>query len=68
MRSLLEEKIELFLQGGTKVGLLIDPDRQTVTIYRPSIKAEVRENGEILTVPELLPDWELPVSDLWLPL
>ncbi len=67
-RSLLEEKIELFLQGGTKVGLLIDPDRQTVTIYRPSIKAEVRENGAILTVPELLPDWKLPVSDLWLPL
>lgn len=67
-RSLLESKIKLFLQEGTRVGLLIDPDQQTVTIYRPGIEAEVIENGEIITVPELLPGWELSVSDLWLPL
>ncbi|VEP13539.1 conserved hypothetical protein [Hyella patelloides LEGE 07179] len=67
-RSLLESKIKLFLQEGTRVGLLIDPDQQSVTIYRPGIEAEVIENGEIITFPELLLGWELPVSDLWLPL
>lgn len=66
-RSTLEDKIKLFLQQETKVGLLIDPDQQTVTKYRPGIEAEVRENEEILTVPELLPGWELPLSELWIP-
>ncbi|MEH2444113.1 Uma2 family endonuclease, partial [Nostoc sp.] len=30
----LEEKIQLFLQLGSVVGILIDPDKLTVTVYR----------------------------------
>jgi Uma2 family endonuclease len=38
----LEEKIQLFLQLGSVVGMLIDPDKLTVTVYRLSNIAEWR--------------------------
>ncbi|BAZ79037.1 Uma2 family endonuclease [Sphaerospermopsis kisseleviana CS-549] len=63
----LEEKIQLFLQLGATVGILIDPDKLTVTVYRFNQATMVLENGDILTIPELLPGWELAVSELWPP-
>ena len=32
--SKLEDKIELFLELGAKVGILINPDKLTVSVYR----------------------------------
>ena len=61
----LEEKIQLFLQLGSTVGILIDPDRLTVTVYRLNQDPVVLQSGDILTLPELLPGWELAISDLW---
>lgn len=63
----LEEKLQLFLTLGAQVGILIDPDRLTVTIYRPIGEQEVLSNTDILKIPELLPGWELPVSEIWPP-
>ncbi|MBE9235976.1 Uma2 family endonuclease [Anabaena aphanizomenioides LEGE 00250] len=63
----LEEKIQLFLQLGATVGILIDPDNLTVTVYRFNQKPLILKNHDILSVPELLPGWELPVSELWPP-
>lgn len=63
----LEEKIELFLQLGSSVGILIDPDKLTVTVYRLNQDPVVLQSGDILTLPDLLPGWELAVSDLWPP-
>lgn len=63
----LVEKIELFLKLGTQVGILIDPDKFTLTVYRPNQPAVVLKDGDTLTIPELLPGWELAVSELWPP-
>lgn len=63
----IQEKIQLFLSLGSKVGILIDPDKETVTIYRPTGEATILTNHDILTIPELFPGWELPVSELWPP-
>lgn len=63
----IQEKIELFLKLGTEVGILIDPDKETVTIYRQIGQPTVLTNNDILTIPELFPGWELPVSELWPP-
>jgi Uma2 family endonuclease len=63
----LEEKIELFLQLGSTVGILIDPDKLTVTVYRLNQAPVMLQNGDTLTLPELLPGWELAVSELWPP-
>ncbi len=63
----LVEKIELFLELGTVVGILIDPDKRTVTVYRHNQSAVELKGSDTLAVPELLPGWELPVSELWPP-
>lgn len=63
----LQEKIQSFIELGTQVGILIDPDRLNVTVYRPNSEYVVLLDGDILTIPELLPGWELPISELWPP-
>ncbi|MFB2979759.1 Uma2 family endonuclease [Microseira sp. BLCC-F43] len=64
----LETKLLKFIELGAIVGILIDPDEETVTIYRSTGEPMVLENGDILTISELFPGWELPVSELWPPI
>ena len=63
----LEEKIQLFLQLGSTVGILIDPDNRTVTVYRLNQEPVVLQSGDKLTVPDVLPGWEVTVEELWPP-
>ncbi len=61
----LQEKIQSFLELGARVAILIDPDKQTVTVYRSTSEPVVLTDGDILTIPELFPGWEVPISELW---
>ncbi len=63
----LREKLEQFLALGAQIGILIDPDSRTVTVYRPSSEPMTFRDGDTLTLPDLLPGWELPIADLWPP-
>lgn len=58
-------KVERFLELGSLCGVLIDPDKHTVTIYHPDADPVVLLDGDTLTVPDLLPGWEILVSALW---
>lgn len=64
----LEAKVKNFLELGALVGILIDPDESTVTLYRPTGESIVFQTEDILTIPELFPGWELPIADLWPPI
>lgn len=66
--SSLEKKVKKFIELGAIVGILIDPDESTVTVYRPTDKPIVLSSDDILTIPELFPGWELPISELWPPI
>lgn len=72
----LRAKIHLMLTLGTRVGLLIDPEDCTVTVYRPDTQALELDDDPLaselgsedtLTIPELFPGWELPIAQLWSP-
>jgi Uma2 family endonuclease len=63
----LIEKLNKFLELGAVVGILIDPDREIAIVYRPDRDPIELGNQNILTLPELLPSWELPISELWPP-
>ena len=65
--NILKKKILNFINLGAVVGILIDPDEETVTVYRTLGEPIVFRNNDILTLPELLPGWELPISELWPP-
>ena len=64
----LETKVLKFVEPGAIVGIAIDPDAETVKIYRSTGEPQILQNGDILTIPELFPGWELPVSELWPPI
>jgi len=61
----LREKIQSFIELGAKVGILIDPDKRTVTIYTPTAEPAVLRDGDMISIPELLPGWEIAVTELW---
>lgn len=64
----IETKVLKFIELGAVVGIAIDPDEETVAIYRSTGESTILGNGDILTIPELVPGWELPVSELWPPI
>ena len=61
----LREKIQSFIELGAKVGILIDPDKRTVTLYTPTAEPVVLRDGDTISIPELLPGWEIAVTELW---
>ncbi|MCG5057798.1 MAG: Uma2 family endonuclease [Limnoraphis sp. WC205] len=63
----LRQKIQDFLTVGTLVGVLVDPRTRTMEVYRFNAEKIILKDGEILTIPELLPGWELPISEVWAP-
>ncbi|MCT7950348.1 Uma2 family endonuclease [Ancylothrix sp. C2] len=65
--SKLRKKIRMYLQQGATVGVLIDPDELTVSVYRLNEKPVIYRNDEILNIPELFPGWEIAITELWPP-
>ena len=62
----LREKVRSFLEVGTQVGILVDPRKRIVEIYRPGQETpQVLQDGDVLTVPDLLPGWSVAIADLW---
>lgn len=61
----LHKNIQQLLDLGTQIGVIINPDRRTFTVYRVSGEVTVLTDGDIFTVPELLPGWEIPISRVW---
>ncbi|MDM3844589.1 MAG: Uma2 family endonuclease [Aphanizomenon gracile PMC627.10] len=64
----LKNKILNLIKLGAIIGILIDPDEETLTVYPSQGEPIVFHNGDILTLPELFPGWELAVSELWPPI
>ncbi|MER3478431.1 MAG: hypothetical protein C4287_20640, partial [Leptolyngbya sp. ERB_1_2] len=63
----LREKIDDFLSLGTRIGILIDPEKRSVEIRRLGQEVIMLTDGDVLSLPDLLPGWEVKVADLWSP-
>jgi Uma2 family endonuclease len=61
----LREKIDSFLEQGTRVGILIHPEQRWIEIRRMGQEPITLRDGDVLSVPDLLPGWEVRVDDLW---
>jgi Uma2 family endonuclease len=42
-----------------------ESDERIVELYNFGQEAIILRDGDILTVPDLLPGWEVPIVDLW---
>jgi Uma2 family endonuclease len=65
--SSVQKKIQQYLEMKAKVGILIDPDRRVITIYRSEQEPIVLSNNDKLSIPELFPGWEILISEIWPP-
>ncbi|MCS6813394.1 MAG: Uma2 family endonuclease [Cyanobacteria bacterium] len=63
----LEDKIAAFLREGTRIGILINPEDRTLKVYRLHQEPELFQDGDILTLLDLLPGWELAIAEPWSP-
>lgn len=61
----LQRNIQQLLDLGMQVGVIVDPDNRIVTVCRANSIVTALTNGDIFTVPELLPGWKLLVSRIW---
>ena len=46
-------------------GRSVDSRNWTIEVSRPGIEKEVLQDRDVLTIPELLPGWELAVAEIW---
>lgn len=60
-------KSQDFLSCGTRVGVLINPEKRTIEVYRLGQDVVILGDGDVLTITDLLPSWEVAGSELWSP-
>jgi Uma2 family endonuclease len=58
-------KITFCLKNGTKLGYLIDPDDESITVFQPNQLPEVKDKQDILPVLNVLNSWKLTVKDVF---
>ena len=61
----MRQKANYYLENGTKLVWLVDTQRQKVEVYTVD-DTEIIESSDTLYGGDLLPDFILPVSDLWI--
>jgi Uma2 family endonuclease len=61
----LNRKIDALLAGGSLAVWVIYPEEQEVRVFLPGGTSYTRRANEMLTAPELLADWEMPVAKLF---
>ncbi|MGG6263381.1 Uma2 family endonuclease [Leptolyngbya sp. AN03gr2] len=63
----LRAKIDQFLAQGSRVGILIHPGQRWIEVRRSNMEPVTLKDGDVLTLPDLLPGWEVQISELWSP-
>jgi Uma2 family endonuclease len=61
----VNRRISRFIKWGVPLVWLIDPEEQTVTVYRPDCVPEVLERDEELTGGAIMPDFRCSVADFF---
>ncbi len=61
----LAERVADYLDAGTALLWLVDPQRREVTVHRPGTDSRTLGQGDTLRAPDLLPALELPVARIF---
>jgi len=54
-----------WLKAGTPLVWIVEPDRQTITVYRPEQPTRTLKSGEFLTGDPVLPGFTLSLAELF---
>ena len=63
--SEVEEKVEDWISAGCRMVLIVDPRNKTVTVRLPGKTVQILSGEETLDGGDVVPEWTLPVSDLF---
>ena len=63
--SPVQEKMEMWVSQGARLGWLVDPREETVWVYRPDQEPERLERPESLTATEIAEDLTIDLSKVW---
>ncbi len=58
-------KSQDWLGAGTVIVLVVDPQTKTVAIHRRPREIKILTLNDTLTLPDLLPEFSLPVKDIF---
>jgi Uma2 family endonuclease len=61
----LQDKLQEYLQNGTRLGWLINRQDRQVEIYRPDKIVEVLDNPLNLSGEDVLPEFILNLTSIW---
>ncbi|MEA5532892.1 Uma2 family endonuclease [Crocosphaera sp. XPORK-15E] len=61
----LQDKMKEYLDNGTKLGWLINPQDKRVEIYRQRKEVEILDNPQTLSGEDFLPDFVLNLELIW---
>lgn len=61
----VEEKARMWLDTGCEVVWVVDPPKQTITVFSKTEQAKLFRLGETITCPSLLPGFALPLSEVF---
>jgi Uma2 family endonuclease len=61
----LREKMEEYRASGVRLGLLIDPQKKQVEIYRPGQEPEIRVSPTSIDCGGVMPGFILSMSEIW---
>ena len=63
--SVLQRKMQEYLDNGAQLGWLLDPRSRRVYVYRPQHPVEILENPETLAGDPVLPGFVLDLREIW---
>ncbi|MCI0416785.1 Uma2 family endonuclease [bacterium] len=63
--SEVEEKVLEWLDSGTKLVIVADSRKRTLSAYRSRTDIRVLKEGDILDCSDVVPDWQLPVKGIF---
>lgn len=61
----VEEKVMAWLDAGTRMVLVVNPRKRSVTVYRSLKKITVLTVTDLLEGADVVPGWSLPVSEIF---
>ena len=61
----LRRKVDLLLAAGGLAVWVVYPETRQIHVYLPDGTSSIRGIHDMLTLPELLPGWELPIAKIF---
>ena len=61
----VEEKVDDYLDAGTRMVLVVNPKRRTVTVHRPGAQPVILRQTDTIDGGDVVPGFSLPVADVF---